>query len=323
MNITIIGSGNIAHALIACLNINTSDKLYILTSTQKNWSAIVAQKDKVGYITEITDDPSRVIPQSNIIMFTLPSFAREEILFKIAPYIQANTLIGAFPGTGGFDEEVKQVLYHKKINIFSAQRVPYIARIIERGKSVKVTPKENIYIAVDKDKLQVKVLLSKLLNMKVILLDNFLEVNLSNSNPILHSARTYSLLKNQQVYHSPVLFYETWNNEASILLLKMDEEFMNLINKLQLKNIKSLKEHYQVNSIEEMTAKIQSIPAFKGISMPMIKTDKGFIADTQSRYFSEDIGIGLKYIREYSKRLKIKTPTIDEVYNRLMQYMKV
>ena len=325
MNITIIGSGNIAHALIASLNINKNDTLYILSSLDEKWKNITAIENgnsKEGDVELVSNDASKVIPKSNIILFTLPSFARKQVLMQIAPYVSDNTLIGALPGTSGFNEEVKKTILNDTVNIFSAQRVPYIARVITRGKSVNVVKKDSIYVAIKKEKNKVKVLLEKILDMKVNLLDDFLEVNLSNSNPILHSARTYSLIKDKWIFKSPILFYEKWNNEASTILLQMDREFMMIVKALNLNNIRSLKEHYDVSTVKEMTKKIQSIHAFKGITMPMIEINNTFIPDVRSRYFTEDIGMGLKYIKDYALKVNVKTPVINKVYDTLYALME-
>jgi len=325
MNITIIGSGNIAHALISSLKVDQNTKLYMLSSVEKNWQSITAiqnDKNKKGYIELVSNDASQVIPKSDIIIFTLPSFAREQVLIQIAPYVADNTLMGAFPGTSGFDEEVKKTILNDTVNIFSAQRVPYIARVVTRGESVNVTKKESIYVAIEKEKNKVQVLLETILDMKVNLLDDFLEVNLSNSNPILHSARMYSLIKDKLRYKDFILFYEKWDDKASTILLQMDEEFMKIIQALNLKNVKSLKEHYGVETVEEMTKKIQSIGAFKGILMPMIKIDNELLPDVNSRYFTEDIGMGLKYIKDYALNVNVETPVIDKVYNALYTLME-
>jgi len=55
----------------------------------------------------------------------------------------------------------------------------------------------------------------------------------------------------------------------------------------------------------------------KHTKIPKLKLKDGYILDYTSRYFSEDIGKSLLYIKEYAKRLNIKTPIIDKVYNTL------
>jgi hypothetical protein len=254
----------------------------------------------------------------------VPSFLRKKKLELISQYVSNGTLIGSFPGTGGFDLLTNTYITNKKIDIFSSQRVPFIARIMNRGMSVKVSLKETMEIAVLKNKFAVKNLMENLFNMNVNVLNDFLEVNLSNSNPILHSARLYSLFykySSEAGYSKEIYFYREWNDFASEILLDADDEFMCIVKKLNLTNVKSLKEYYEVNTIEEMTKKITSIEAFKDIKTPMIKIKGAYYPDFNSRYFTEDILYGLKFIRDYAQKLDIKIVTIDSIFNWAMKHI--
>ncbi len=319
MNIAIIGGGNIAHALIACMKRDSYGEVYLLTSKpfKNDYIRAIGCNGK-GKANIITTDPKIIIPKSNLIIFTTPAHVREEYIKKIAPYIKENTLIGAFPGIAGFNEEVEKYV-NKNVNIFASQRVPYIARVKERGKLVCVDKKKELFIVAKRDSKIVKNLLEDLLDMKIFLLQNFLEVNLSNSNPLLHSARLYDIIVNAKVDRENY-FYREWSLYASKLLLEMDKEFMELVKKDNL-NIKSLKEHYGVKNEIELTFKIRSIQSFKNIKIPKLKLKDKFVLDTNSRYFTEDIGKSLLYIREYAKRRGIKMPTIDKVYDFLSEYI--
>ena len=326
MEITIVGSGNIAHALVAYLGEEqTNNTVHLLSSQKQEWEAIKAT-DEAGNKTQgkigiITDNPSEIIPVSHLILFTLPSFARKKVLKQIAPFVQENAIIGSFPGIAGFDEEVRQSINAGNITIFSSQRAPFIARIRERGKSVFAAKKESINIAVSQHHEQIKDMLEDLLDIQIDLLDSFMEVNLSNSNPILHTARLYAMLQSKSIFDNKVLFYEEWDNTASDVLLKMDEEFMSIVHALKLKNVKSLKSHYEVHDSDSMTKKIRSISAFKGIYAPMLALDHGgYALDIHSRYFTEDVAVGLKYITDTASELDINTPMINEVFSFLNNY---
>ena len=54
----------------------------------------------------------------------------------------------------------------------------------------------------------------------------------------------------------------------------------------------------------------------------MVINNYSYSADTNSRYFTEDISVGLKYIKTYAKKLGIATPSIDEVYDSLNLLME-
>jgi hypothetical protein len=180
-----------------------------------------------------------------------------------------------------------------------------------------------IHIAVSRQEEEIQKILSNLLNMNIVLLDDFMEVNLTNSNPILHSARLYSLLQKKHFpIEQEVLFYEEWDDDASKILLDMDEEFMLLVDKLGLKNIRSLKEHYGVIDPREMTKKMQSIEAFKGIKAPLKNDSNRYVFDTDSRYFQEDIGHDLAYILKIADAEGVAAPVVHSVYDKLSKMME-
>ena len=327
-NICIIGSGNIAHALIAFVGANSKKKINVLSNSLSDKLVHIKGRldgklEIVGNINKISSKPKDVIPGSDLILLTVPAFIRKSVLMKIRPYITKDMFVGAFPGIGGFSEEIESTLQVEGLTYFSSQRVPCIARIIEKGESVSFFWKDEISIATNVNKGLFKLELEEILKQKVIFLDSFLEVNLSNSNPILHSARLYSLLNKSKTgfFKDEVLFYEEWTDDSSEILLKMDEEFMLLVNTFRLKNVKSLKEHYGVESAKEMTKKIRSIKAFRGIVAPMVKMDLGYRLDTNSRYFTEDIAVGLNYIKSKSDEVQLAFPMINKVCLKLNEFI--
>jgi len=319
MNITIVGSGNIAHALIACLNLEKTDNIFVLTSKVFDSDIIKTNLEQCkGSIDAISNNPSEVIPKSDLIILTVPAHIRKSVISKISPFIRSGSIIGSFPGVAGFNEEVEELI-KVDVNIFASQRVPYIARIQRKGSLVNVDKKNEIYVAIKHNRQSVKNLLEKLLGLRINILNNFLEVNLSNSNPILHSARLYDIITNSQTDKGDIYFYKEWADSASKILLAMDDEFMQIVKQQKL-NIKSLKEHYAVANYNEMTQKIKSIKSFQNIRIPTIEGVHGNMLDISSRYFTEDIDKSLYYIKEYAKIKSIDTPNIDKVFNRLKKY---
>jgi hypothetical protein len=323
MNITIIGFGNIAHALVAYLGKKDDINVSILSSNSLasiNEVSLLDNASIKGNIQTISNNPSDVIPDSDLILFCVPSHVREALLVKIAPYVLDNAIIGSFPGIGGFYESVSKII-NKDITIFASQRVPYIARVVQKGKLVDASIKDEIKIAVNKQQLHIKQLLENLLDMKVTILDSFMEVDLTNSNPILHSARLYSLINNYDYpFDEDILFYRQWDDNASKILLQMDEEFMQLVAKLKL-NINSLKIHYGVKDYKEMTTKLQNIKAFKSIQTPLIKRNDKYYFDIKSRYFQEDISHDLAYIIKIADLYEVNIPKIKHIYKSLLKVM--
>lgn len=325
MNVCIVGSGNIAHALVVIIGSNREFNVSILTNnleqTDKIKGVMQDKREIIGVVSKVSNNPEELVPDSDVILITVPAFARPSILNKIKPYVKNDCLIGALPGIGGFNEEVIKIFPNHKFTLFSAQRVPCIARIIRKGHSVDVALKDEVYVATNNS--SVKDTLEKLFSIKVNLLDDFLEVNLSNSNPLLHSARLFHILEGYPDIittgvNEPISFYDTWNDDSSKTLIEMDNEFMSLVRKLELKNIKTLLEHYEVDGFSEMTSKLSKTPAFQGIKLPMTKKDNKYYIDLESRYFTEDVDIGMKYILDKLNEYNIKSNVISQVYKNLI-----
>ena len=87
------------------------------------------------------------------------------------------------------------------------------------------------------EKEPIRAKLEKLFEKPVSIADSYYEVSLSNSNPLLHPARLYTMWKDWQpriIYPRNPQFYAEWTIEASTLLLKMDDEFQHLLKVLGL-----------------------------------------------------------------------------------------
>lgn len=337
MVIGICGGGNIAHSLIGLLGADASNEIRLLTRKPNAWQKQIRVvnregEDLVGNIAAISDDASQIIPECDILILALPSQARESLIKQIAPFVSENTWIGSFPGMGNFELICHKSLplKEKNIHVFASQRVPCIARVSEYGKEVIMTSKKaSMAVATLNPNLieEISVLLSSLLDMEIIPLNNFLEVTLSTSNPILHPARMYALfkcIKLDEIWEKNPTFYESWNLESSEILIKMDKEVHNLLDKIpfDLSGIKPLLEHYDSTNAEELTQKMTSIQAFKGLLSPMEKVKNGYKVDIKSRYFIEDISYGLILIKDIAHLFSIETPTIDQVIYWAQSLMK-
>jgi len=328
MVIGICGGGNIAHSLIGLLGSDSSNEIRLLTRKPNEWQKQIRVvnregQDLQGKLAIVSDDASQVIPECELIILALPSQARESVIKQIAPFVSENTWIGSFPGMGNFEFICHKYLplKEKDIRVFASQRVPCIARVSNYGEEVVMTSKKDSMAVATLDPLlvnQIADLLAPILDMQIIPLNNFLEVTLSTSNPILHPARMYALFKDfkeGEAWTNNPTFYESWDMESSEVLIKMDKEVHSLISKIpfDLSGIKPLLEHYDSTNAEELTHKLNSIQAFKGLLSPMKETNKGFVPDLESRYFIEDISYGLILIKDIAELFSVSTPTIDSV----------
>jgi hypothetical protein len=118
-----------------------------------------------------------------------------------------------------------------------------------------------------------------------------------------------------KVYDRNPLFYGEWSDESSKLLLACDQELQDMIklmDKMDLTAVKSLKIHYESDTVETMTKKLCSIMSLHNLGSPMIKVEGGFIPDFKSRYFTADFPYGLAIIEELAALLNFNAPNIKD-----------
>ena len=326
--ICICGGGALGHAIAGWLSAHNHAEINLLTNRPEKWNHRITIDTPDGEILQgrlmaISSQPEEVIPTSDIVLLCLPGFLITEELHKIKPYLASSTYVGSvFSSTGFFFEALK--ILDKDQPLWGFQRVPFISRVEEYGKSAHILGfKKSYNIAFENFSNQKKQDFAKLLRIwfehPVNILGNFYEASLTNSNPLLHTSRLYTMFggRNEgKIYPEKQMFYEEWTEEAADLYIKMDEEFFQLLKVLPVSEgyLPTALDYYESHDAKSLTEKLSSIPGFKGINSPMIRTEKGYIADFKSRYFTEDFPYGLKYIWKLAHEHGISCPNIDMVY---------
>lgn len=327
MNITICGGGNLGHVCAGFLSAQTEHQVSLLTRKPELWSRHINVVDCKGNtfhgkLEHISSVPYEVIPNAEMVLICLPGFAIEDELKAIAPYLKPSCLVGTVVSSTGFFFAAFENLC-KTQPLFGFQRVPFISRITHYGREADLKGyKNSLSIAVEQanDKEQIRNILERLFSTPVKLLSSHYEVSLSNSNPLLHTSRLYTLWydwKPGMSYDRNPGFYSEWTIEASELYIAMDKEFQQLLKELGLKEgcIPPVLEYYESQDAESLTRKIRSIPAFQGIASPMILNKFGmYEPDFDSRYFKEDFVYGLKFVVELGQKQKINMPITNTVY---------
>ena len=326
MNICIVGGGALGHVCAGVLASQSDVNVNIYTQQPQLWSHDITINDinkkcYKGHINLISNEAKKVIANSDIVFLCLPGFLIQKTLNDIKPHISKNTVIGSIVCSTGFFFIAHNIL-DKQCKLFGFQRTPFIARVNEYGKSANILGyKSEVAIACENidDQEIFRKHIEALFITPTILLNNFYEASLTNSNPILHTGRLYSMWSNWsgEVYDHNILFYKEWTDDASRTIINMDNEFINILSKLPIdkKNIPSILDYYESFDASSLTNKISSIPAFQNITSPMKCLDDGrWIPDFNSRYFTEDFPFGLRYIKELAEMYNIDTPTINKVY---------
>ena len=323
--ICICGGGALGHVCAGVLASNENVSLNILTRNPEKWSNRIEATDcngKIykGNINEISDDPGIVVNNCDIVFLCLPGFAIESELKKIKPCLSEKTVIGSIVCSTGFFFAAHKI-FDSQTKLFGFQRTPFIARVKEYGHSANLLGyKPQVFIATENisDTKSFKQLIEELWITPVGLLNNYYEASLTNSNPILHTGRLFSLFHNWDgtPFDHNILFYEEWTDNSSEIIIEMDEEFFKLLENLPVEkgSIVPLLDYYESSDVASLTRKIRSIPAFQGLLSPMKETENGFVPDFKNRYFIEDFPFGLRFIKELTEKYEISSPVINNVY---------
>lgn len=331
--VCICGGGSLGHVIAGYLSAKKGIAVNILTQRPLQWSRelrISTPEGDIlcGKLNVISDNPKEALCDASIVLLCLPGYAIKSELIKIKPYVSEHTYVGSvFSSTGFFFEALD--LLDKDIPLWGFQRVPFIARTDVYGESAHLLGYKNSHnIAIEhcNDKEEFRKVIEELFDAPVHLLNNYYEASFTNSNPILHPSRLYTLFKdwNSDTYYDhQFLFYEEWTNEASELLITLDNELSSVLAKLPVTPdyLMPILPYYESHDAESLTRKIRSISGFKGIKTPMIFTEQGWQPDLNSRYFQEDFMHGLRYIHQEAHRLGIEVPMTDKVFDWGMKLM--
>lgn len=324
--ICICGGGNLGHTLAGYIAAKQTYRVNLLTGCPEAWDRQLVITDcrgrqLTGRLSAVSDRPEDVIPGSDFVLLCLPGYAIEEELKKIRPYLQEGANVGSVVSSTGFFFFAKQLL-PPTVAVFGFQRVPFISRIDTYGHTASLLGyKKELNIAVENsaEPAVVAGILSDLLDTPIVIADHFLEVSLSNSNPLLHTSRLYNLFSDYREgmsYEHPILFYEGWTDEDSRLLVTCDEEFFRILERLPIRpgSITPILAYYECTDAEALTRKIRSIEAFKGLPAPLRLTEEQtYVPDFHNRYFREDFTFGLSILHQIAARVHVACPAMTQI----------
>lgn len=326
MNICICGGGNLGHVVLGVLAAQPQNRVSLLTNHPQRWADTVMVTDPngkqyVGKIAQITNQAEAVIPHSDIVLLCLLGFAIREELEKIRPYLSATAAVGSIVSSTGFFFEAQRLL-PKEQPLFGFQRVPFISRTTEYGRSAELKgykPLLNLAVEQTADKEALRLTIEQLFHTPTQLLQSHYEASLTNSNPLLHPSRLYTLWKDWHegiVYDKNPYFYADWTQEAAQLYIDMDAEFQTLLRTLPVRSeaIPDVLTYYESHDAASLAHKLRTIPAFQGILSPMKEVEGGFLPNFHSRYFTEDFPFGMRFIIELAQEKGVQIPKIKEVY---------
>lgn len=325
MKITILGGGNIG-TLMAAECAAKGHAVTLCTSRPQGWSPDIVVHDRdgaflfSGRLGAVTDDLALAVSGAEIIFVTLPAEAFPQLAPRLLPHLSKDQALGVVPGSGGAEFAFLGFLRRGGC-LFGFQRVHSIARVSRRGSAVSMLGRkaELQLAAIPRGRArELARIMESLFDMPCRVLPNYLAVTLTPSNPILHTARLYSLFRDYrgEAYPRNFLFYEEWDDLASAMLLECDAELQRLCGRipLELGDVKSLRAHYESDTAAAMTKMIRGIPAFRGLLSPMRETADGWRPDFSSRYFSTDFSFGLKILLDICGAFALPAPAMERIW---------
>lgn len=223
-NVCIVGGGSLGHVIAGWLA-NKGINVSVLTRKPEVWSDRLKINTPEGTfisgISKVSSNPVDVIPKADVVLLTVPGYANRSELESIRPYLSRGTYVGGVFCSSGFFFEALNVL-PENIKLWGFQRVPFISRTVSYGREANLMGfRPELNIAVERDTEESKEEFRKWVEdsfgCKTNLMKNFYEVSITNSNPILHTARLYTMFhdwnRGKRIGRN-ILFYEEWTTES-------------------------------------------------------------------------------------------------------------
>lgn len=325
--VCICGGGGQCHAIAPWLSAKGIN-VNILTNRPEMWNRNFdyllpdGSRHSVTLGT-ISANPAETVPQADVVIVTVPGFANEPELLRIKPHLKSGTFVGGVFSSNGFCFDALRILGHE-FPVWGFQRVPFIGKAKEYGSVGNIKGyKTALDIAVENtsetDKETFRAWIETIFGLPTRLHSSYLDVSLSNSNPLLHTSRIYTWLRKwdgETPLTENLLLYEDWPDEASEAYIALDADLHKLIRHLPMEPdaLPYILDYYEQTDAHSLSRKIRSIESFIGDRLPIKETEGGWLPDLTSRYFLEDFGCGLKNYRELARKYNVECPTIEKIY---------
>ena len=204
MNIAIVGGGNMG-TLMAAEFAHQGHNIKIYSRRPNDWSDTIEvydRDDKLLFCSSnimICSELDKAVRGVDMICITTPASTFDEFAKRLEPLVNEGQTLFVVPGSGGAEFAFYNLI-QKGMILLGMQRVHSISRLKTYGQSVYMLGrKEELHIgtipayAVDR----YKEIVENLFSIKTDTLPNYLNVTLTPSNPILHTARLYALFHAQ------------------------------------------------------------------------------------------------------------------------------
>lgn len=358
INVTICGGGNGVHTFAGISSLVPNANVTVLdiyedeaerwTESMKTHGFTVKRSDgkilhqKPGSVNfSVTKDVKSVVPQSDILIITVPAYTHETYLNTIAPYLPEACPVVGMPGQPGFEYQALTILKenNKKCPVMSIETLPWACRILKYGWEVVIVgiKEEVCYTFIEQKKTSMETLkmspvslLQSLLGQKPILQreDNILKYTFL-CRPTLHPPIMYARWKdwNGEPLDTPPLFYQGVDESSVKYLDGLTNEILEIAKALKeylpgldFTGVSTMQQwlldHYtdQIEDKSSLLTCLKTNKAYDGLLHPTTRTAEGkYVPDFTYRYVREDVPYGLIVLRQIADMVQVRTPIIDEI----------
>lgn len=297
----------------------------------------------------VTNIPERALGDADIVIITVPAHGRPELLRALGMGMAADkpVYVGAIPGFCGFDWLAEQALAERpNVVIWGMKDVPHTAFDLQPGISIRMGgAKSTLYVGThiresEAARLALLEHLQRLYASPVELLAHYLEITLTPGNPIMHPSVVYGLIGpygqwHNKAFSSPICWWTDCPEMGAYFLERSDQESQALCKAVEqrldvdLSSVKPLKQEIieaykdQIRDSGTMLSVLRTNQAYDSIVAPLVPATngRGYVIDKESRAFHEDVAYGLALLVKMAKRLNVKVPYLEEIFQWNVSYM--
>jgi hypothetical protein len=292
-----------------------------------------------GLIHKISDKPSELIPESDVVIYTGPVTSTKDVFENIRPYLNVKRTVVGTIFAQGLVHLLATRTFGSEVRFFALRNIPWLCRMVKAGEESEIVgAKASIEVmTINLDNHWVKAKLEPLFVVQktgkwepvIELLPDFCPIVFNPANQIIHPARYWALFRNwrgQPLQEEPSEWlYRGMDEVAGEVLSVLDEELQQLktsyheatgatgcLSVIPLRD--RLLDQYgdQIADRSTLAKMVGTNKAYSMARTPVIRTKLGVMPNPNHRVVTDDIGWGLCTLVSIAERLEaagINTPT--------------
>jgi MFS family permease len=287
---------------------------------------------------QITDDPS-VAKDVDLVVLVSSPLDQGKYLEALAPHMRPKTIVAAMPLRPDADHMFERILGDKANTVIFCgyEALPWTTRITEWGRKACIIGTQDEILAAVVPRTAAGQAIRTLRSLEILGIANvkagqsvwstFLRNPAYICNPGIMYGRWCPAAWDGQPVESAPLFYHGLDDYTETVLLQMGVEAQLIRKKIvelaQVSDLTDVPELKQcmtsafASSISDpstLQTCFRSNSAYNNIKHACLEAEGGVVPDFQYRYLSEDVPIGLAFVKGLAQIFEIPTPTMDKVF---------